>query len=84
MKTLKLRDVLAYLDRGDSEDSDVVQIVTGNRDWEDYDEVNASSELLKPFLDYYIWCMSPAKSDTLEGVLCFRFDIHEKEYGDNS
>lgn len=84
MRSLKLRDVLAYLNQGNPEDSDMVQIVTGNREWEDYEEVNASSELLKPFLDYYIWCMGPAKSDTLADELCLRFDIHEKEYGDRS
>lgn len=79
MRSLKLRDVLAYLD-----DTDMVQIVTGNREWEDYDELNAISELLKPFLDYYVWCMAPAESIMLKNVLCLRIDIHEKEYGDKS
>jgi len=78
-KNIQLKDILAYLDRGNSEDSDIIQVVTGNREWDDYDELNANSELLIPFRDYYIWCIGAAKSDTLEDTVVIRVDIHKEE-----
>ena len=78
-RNIQLKDILAYLDQGNSDDSDLIQVVTGNREWDDYEELSASSELLIPFRDYYIWCIGAAKSDTLKETVVIRVDIHKEE-----
>lgn len=78
-RNIQLKDILAYLDQGD----DTIQVVTGNREWDDYEELNASSELLIPFRDYYIWCIGAAKSDIMNDTEVIRVDIHKEESFEN-
>lgn len=82
MKNLQLKDIIGYLDLGDSGDSSTIQVVTGNREWDDFEELYADSALLKPFMDYYIWCMDAEKSQIYKDRCVIRVDIHEKEYGE--
>lgn len=79
-RNIQLQDILTYLDMGNSEDYYTIQVVTGDREWDDYEELSASSELLIPFRDYYIWCISAAKSVIKKNTEVIRVDIHKEPF----
>ena len=58
MERITLKQLIGYLDREEFELSETIQVVFRQNDWEQYDQVNATSELLKPFLDREILCMA--------------------------
>ena len=74
MKNLQLKDIIGFLDFCN------IQVVTSDREWDDFEELNANSELLKPFMDYFIWSMGAEKSVIAANRCVIRVDIHEKEY----
>lgn len=76
---LMLRDVLQFLchDGDDKESADNVQICFKNDEWDDFEEVNAASEMLKPFLDCEVTCMDADKSILLKDECCIRVSIDE-------
>nr|DAG26126.1 MAG TPA: hypothetical protein [Caudoviricetes sp.] len=75
---MKLIDLIAAID-GDPESEDKIQICHPGRNWEDYDEFNAGSKLLKPFYDLKIKSLSAINADVIRVDL----DFDEKEGGLN-
>ena len=55
---ITLYQLLCYLDRGKPEYSETIQIVLPGNDWEQYDQISASSGLLKPFYEREITSMA--------------------------
>ena len=79
MAQLKLRNVLDYLchDGDEKESADNIQICFKRDEWDCYEEVNAASEMLKPFLDCVVDSMGAEKSDLLKDTCCIRVSIDE-------
>lgn len=67
---MRLIDLLAAIG-GDPESGDKIQICHPGRSWEDYDTFNAGSELLKPFYDLEISCLSAIETDVVRVDLAF-------------
>ena len=74
MKRITFGQLLQY-----SDPVDRVQVVSGEQDWEEADELNVKSELLKPFSDYVVQFMRLEK--TVGGNPVIRVAI-EKEKGE--
>lgn len=67
---MKLIDLIAAIG-GDPESDIKIQICHPGRGWEDYDEFNAGSKLLKPFYDLEINCLSAIETDVIRVNLAF-------------
>ena len=78
-RNIKLRDVLQYLchDGDDKEGADNIQVCFKGDEWDQFEEVNAASQMLKPFLDCEVICMDAEKSTLLKDSCCIRVDIRE-------
>ena len=63
----------------DAESDEKIQVCHPGRNWEDYDEFNAGSKLLKPFYDLKIKSLSAINADVIRVDL----DFDEKEGGLN-
>lgn len=71
---MKLIELLTAI--GVSDDScEKIQICHPGRSWEDYDEFNAGSKLLKPFHDLKVKSLSAINTDVIRVDL----DFDEKE-----
>ena len=55
----------------DAESCKKIQICHPGRNWEDYDEFNAGSELLKPFYDLKVKSLSAVNTDVIRVDLDF-------------
>lgn len=55
----------------DAESCGKIQICHPQRDWEDYDEFNAGSKLLKPFYDLKVKSLSAINTDVIRVDLDF-------------
>lgn len=73
MKRITFGQLLQY-----SDPVDRVQVVSGDQDWEEADELNVKSELLKPFGNYVVLFMR--LEETVSGKPVIRVAI-EKEKG---
>ena len=71
---MKLIDLIAAIG-GDPESEDKIQICHPGRNWEDYDEFNASSKFLKPFYNLKVKSLSAINTDVIRVDL----DFDEKE-----
>lgn len=71
---MRLIDLLAVIG-ADVESDEKIQICHPGRNWEDYDEFNAGSKLLKPFYDLQVKSLSAMRQDT------FRVDLDFDEKG---
>ena len=71
---MRLIDLLTTID-ADAESDEKIQICHPGRNWEDYDEFNAGSKLLKPFYDLEVSCLSAIETDVIRVDL----DFDEKE-----
>lgn len=71
---MKLIDLLKAIGM-DIEKCEMIQICHPGRNWEDYDEFNAGSELLKPFYDLKVKSLSAINTD----VIRVELDFDEKE-----
>lgn len=71
---MKLIDLIAAIG-GDPESDIKIQICHPGRSWEDYDEFNAGSKLLKPFHDLKVKSLSAINTDVIRVDL----DFDEKE-----
>ena len=67
---MKLIDLLEAIGC-DHESEDKIQICNPGRNWDDYDTFNAGSELLKPFYDLEISCLSAIETDVVRVDLAF-------------
>lgn len=67
---MKLIDLLAAIG-ADVESNDKIQICHPGRNWEDYDEFNAGSKLLKPFYDLKVKSLSAINTDVVRVDLAF-------------
>lgn len=67
---MKLIDLLATIDT-DVESGEKIQICHPGRNWEDYDEFNAGSKLLKPFYDLKVKSLSAIDTDLIRVDLDF-------------
>ncbi len=67
---MKLIDLLKAIGM-DIEKCEMIQICHPGRNWEDYDEFNAGSELLKPFYDLEVNCLSAIETDVIRVDLAF-------------
>lgn len=67
---MRLIDLLATIDT-DVESDEKVQICHPGRNWEDYDEFNAGSKLLKPFYDLKVKSLSAINTDVIRVDLDF-------------
>ena len=78
-RNIKLRDVLQYLchDGDEKEGAENIQVCFEDDEWDQFEEVNAASQMLKPFLDYEVICMDAEKSTLLKDSCCIRVDIRE-------
>lgn len=56
MKRIKLGQLIQYFDC-ESEPADKIQVATENQDWDDAAELDADSDLLRPFMDFYVESM---------------------------
>ena len=71
---MRLIDLLAAIG-ADVESDEKIQVCHPGRDWEDYDEFNAGSELLKQFYDLKVKSLSAINTDVIRVDL----DFDEKE-----
>lgn len=67
---MKLIDLLMAIG-ADVESDEKIQICHPGRNWEDYDEFNTGSELLKPFYDLKIKSLSAINTDLIRVDLDF-------------
>ena len=67
---MKLIDLLVAIG-SDVESDEKIQICHPGRNWEDYDEFNAGSRLLKPFYDLQVKSISAMRQDTFRVELDF-------------
>ena len=67
---MKLIDLLAAIG-ADAESDEKIQICHPGRNWEDYDEFNAGSRLLKPFYDLQVKSLSAINTDVIRVDLNF-------------
>ena len=67
---MKLIDLLEAIGV-DPESEDKIQICHPGRSWDDYDTFNSGSELLKPFYDLEISCLSAIETDVVRVDLAF-------------
>lgn len=67
---MKLIDLISAIG-GDPESEDKIQICHPGREWEDYDEFNAGSKLLKPFYDLKVKSLSAINTDVIRVDLDF-------------
>ena len=67
---MKLIDLLEAIGC-DPESKVKIQICNPGRSWDDYDTFNAGSELLKPFYDLEISCLSAIETDVVRVDLAF-------------
>ena len=59
----------------DAESCKKIQICHPGRNWEDYDEFNAGSELLKPFYDLKVKSLSAVNTDVIRVDLDFDEEV---------
>ena len=69
-KIMRLIDLLWAIG-ADVESDEKIQICHPGRNWEDYDEFNAGSRLLKPFYDLKIKSLSAINTDVIRVDLDF-------------
>lgn len=69
-KNMRLIDLLATIG-ADVESDEEIQICHPGRNWEDYDEFNAGSKLLKPFYDLKVKSLSAINTDVIRVDLAF-------------
>lgn len=67
---MKLIDLLAAIG-ADVESDEKIQICHPGRNWEDYDEFNAGSRLLKPFYELEVKALSAVNTDVIRVDLVF-------------
>lgn len=67
---MRLIDLLTAIGM-DVESGEKIQICHPGRNWEDYDEFNAGSKLLKPFYDLKIKSLSAINTDVIRVDLDF-------------
>lgn len=67
---MKLIDLLMAIG-ADVESDEKIQICHPDRNWEDYDEFNADSKLLKPFYDLKVKSLSAINTDVIRVDLDF-------------
>lgn len=67
---MKLIDLLTAIG-ADVERDEMIQICHPGRNWEDYDEFNAGSRLLKPFYELEIESLSAINTDVFRVELAF-------------
>lgn len=67
---MKLIDLLTVIG-ADVESDEKIQICHPGRNWEDYDEFNAGSELLKPFYELEVKALSAINTDVIRVDLNF-------------
>lgn len=67
---MKLIDLLAAIG-ADVESDEKIQICHPGRNWEDYDEFNADSELLKSFYELEVKALSAINTDLIRVDLDF-------------
>lgn len=67
---MKLIDLLTAIG-ADVESDEKIQICHPGRNWEDYDEFNAGSRLLKPFYGLKIKSLSAINTDVIRVDLAF-------------
>lgn len=67
---MKLIDLLAAIG-ADVESDEKIQICHPGRSWEDYDEFNADSELLKSFYELEVKALSAINTDLIRVDLDF-------------
>lgn len=71
---MRLIDLLTVIGE-DAESNEKIQICHPGRSWNDYDEFNAGSKLLKPFYNLKVSCLSAIETDVIRVDL----DFNEKE-----
>ena len=59
----------------DAESCKKIQICHPGRNWEDYDEFNAGSELLKPFYDLKVKSLSAVNTDVIRVLVPTRKNL---------
>lgn len=67
---MRLIDLISAIG-GDPESEDKIQICHPGREWEDYDEFNAGSKLLKPFYDLKVKSLFAINTDVIRVDLDF-------------
>lgn len=67
---MKLIDLLIAIG-AEVEGDEKIQICHPGRNWEDYDEFNAGSKLLKPFYDLKVKSLSAINTDVIRADLDF-------------
>lgn len=67
---MKLIDLLTAIG-ADVESNEKIQICHPGRNWEDYDEFNTGSKLLKPFYDLKVKSLSAINTDVIRVDLYF-------------
>lgn len=67
---MRLIDLLTTIG-ADVESDEKIQICHPGRNWEDYDEFNAGSKLLKPFYDLKVKSLSAINTDVIRVDLAF-------------
>lgn len=67
---MRLIDLLIAIGT-DVESDEKIQICHPGRNWEDYDEFNAGSKLLKPFYDLKVKSLSAIETDVIRADLDF-------------
>ena len=76
---MKLNDIVKFLchDGTNKECAENIQICFKNDEWDDYEEVNAASPMITPFLDCDIECIGAEKSSLNRDTCCIRVSIDE-------
>lgn len=67
---MRLIDLLETIG-ADVEGDEKIQICHPDGNWEDYDEFNAGSKLLKPFYDLRVKCLSAIEANVVRVDLAF-------------
>ncbi len=67
---MRLIDLLTAIG-ADVESDEKIQVCHPGRNWEDYDEFNAGSKLLKPFYDLKVKSLSAINTDVIRVDLDF-------------
>ena len=68
---MRLIDLVVAIGADVYESSEKIQICHPGRSWEDYDEFNAGSKLLKPFYDLKVKSLSAINTDVFRVDLAF-------------
>ena len=83
MKQIQLWQLLQYLgEKDDPDNAGRIQIVTENREWDDYEELSVLSDLLEPFKDWYVWSLEGSETDDRNrgNIYCLRVEIRKEPW----